>query len=117
MKIDFDGLLEVAKCTREAEPEEFDMSVWLNKGCGTLACAIGHFVMKHPDDPLKIVNNRPEVVIPGISRYDSIYAVEYRFGLDLNDVDDLFVNSDHVDDDQEKVAQRIENFVKEKRTV
>lgn len=109
--IDFEGLLEVARCAREAPPEKFNMDTW----CGTACCAIGNFCLVNESDKLGVAlwgpfikTDKFMITIP------AKVPIAERFGISLDEAHDLFIRG-AIYRDQKSVVKDIEDFVAKKR--
>ena len=91
-KIDFQGLLNVAKAGEENP--ELDMGYWVRDiSCGTKACLIGSFCLANPEDELKL-QKLSTGMVPYIGDYkynsDPVRDIAKRFGISYNFADWLF---------------------------
>lgn len=106
-------LREVVEAVRNARPEQFDMGMWwVNDGCGTAGCAIGHYCHANPTADLFIGGNWPE--LRG-RRHDGFTAVAVHFGIDLEDAFYLFDPGEYPHGSRgtsaAEVVARIEAFI------
>jgi hypothetical protein len=87
-------LLNVAKALRESKnPESFDMGLYVNGGCGTPACALGHYASRTDLQTAYRLKPDSEIIV----RTSDGSCVDYNtmdiadhFEIQGDDLEDLF---------------------------
>ena len=93
MKIDFQGLLNVAKAAEEFP--HIDMSNWVNydvdfgTGCGTAACLVGSYCLAYEEDELYLDKDIP-IYGTELPKPTHDAAIAMRFGITENEAAWLF---------------------------
>jgi hypothetical protein len=114
-----DLLLDVVEVLKDVPDDKFDINTFAERRtCGTVGCAIGHWCMARPDDPLQISDIDDAGALISLNddgiELDGFRAVEERFRLNNLAAHFLF-NGAHYGSDylptRENVMKRITDFV------
>lgn len=107
-------LKDVIEAVRKAPNRKFRMTSW---ACGTTACAIGHYCIRHPRSPLKLVGEPHEkykgVELDKYGGLDAYEAIAVFFGIYSVDAQYLFSPSEYSRPTRVNVIRRIEQFIRD----
>ena len=100
---------KLIKAVGDAPPPTFDMRVWMNE-CGTAACAVGTYCLRHPRADLYII--RGWTSFPALRSNDAVdfTAVAEHFGITVGEAFTLFFHGSYTDTRKRNVLARLKKF-------
>jgi hypothetical protein len=101
-------LTMVVETLKNVSDKDFDMNKWLQyDDCGTVGCAIGHFIDKNPNCGLVIYNSWPRY-----KEKNGFFATAERFNISCKSSKYLFSPDHYKNKSRRNVMRRINKFIK-----